>query len=178
MASTAATAAITPFILNLSRISQPQPRVAAMVVSEIMDRLSPNMAPPRTVLIARARFKPALSATATAMGPTAEMVPMEVPMAVAINAEIRNRPANINWVGTRLRPRFAVACTPPMAFATPEKAPASRNTMIMIIVPWLLMPLQKVSMRYSRLRSLPPMHTSSAPTRAAIRGTCLKESPP
>ena len=31
--------------LNLSRISQPWVRVAAMVVSDIIDKLSPNIAP-------------------------------------------------------------------------------------------------------------------------------------
>ena len=94
-----------------------------MVVSEIMDRLSPNMAPPTTAPMTTVRDRPPFSAIPTAMGITADTVPMEEPVAVPIKAEIRNTPAVRNWAGTRLTPRFTVASLPPMAAATPEKAP-------------------------------------------------------
>ena len=42
IATMAAGRAIQKFILNLSRISEPQPLAAEIVVSEIMDRLSPK----------------------------------------------------------------------------------------------------------------------------------------
>ena len=44
-ATTAAGRTMKKFILNLSFMPQPCVRTAAMVVSEIIDRLSPNMAP-------------------------------------------------------------------------------------------------------------------------------------
>ena len=108
------------------------------------------------------------------------MVPIEVPIAVATNAEMMKMPAKMNCWGTKVRPRLAVASTPPIADATPENAPASRKITTMIIVLASAAPLQKVSIRYSRLRSLPPMHrqTSRAAISAAVRGICLKESPP
>ena len=109
---------------NLSRISQRWLRVAAMVVSEIMDRLSPNMAPPTTAPITTVRDNPPFSAMPTAMGITAETVPMEEPVAVPIKAEITNRPAARNCTGTRERPRFTVDSRPPILAATLAKAPA------------------------------------------------------
>ncbi|CEY36387.1 Uncharacterised protein [Streptococcus pneumoniae] len=45
---------IKKFVLNLSFISVPCERTAAIVVSEINDKLSPNIAPPTTVAIASA----------------------------------------------------------------------------------------------------------------------------
>ena len=48
MAASAAGRAILKLARNLSRIAQPCPLQAAIVVSEIKDRLSPNMAPPTT----------------------------------------------------------------------------------------------------------------------------------
>ena len=78
----AAGRAILKLARNLSRISQPWVLQAAMVVSEMKDRLSPNMAPPITAPMHRGREKPATWATATAMGVMRVMVPTEVPMAV------------------------------------------------------------------------------------------------
>ena len=46
--SKAAGKAMAKFSRNLSFISQPCPLQAAIVVSEMNDRLSPNMAPPMT----------------------------------------------------------------------------------------------------------------------------------
>ena len=109
---------------NLSRISQRWLRVAAMVVSEIMDRLSPNMAPPTTAPMTTVRDRPPFSAMPTAMGMTAETVPMEEPVAVPIKAEMTNRPAARNCTGTRDRPRFTVDSRPPILAATCAKAPA------------------------------------------------------
>ena len=58
------------------------------------------------------------------MGMMAATVPMEVPVAVPMKAEMRKTPAVRNWGGMRLMPRFTVASRPPMAAATAEKAPA------------------------------------------------------
>ena len=56
------------FVRNLSFISQPCVLQAAMVVSEMNERLSPNIAPPMTEPMHRARWNPDAFATATAMG--------------------------------------------------------------------------------------------------------------
>ena len=69
---------------------------------------------------------PAESAMPNATGATAAMVPIEVPIAVAMNAEIRKIPGRIILVGIADRPRFTVASTPPEALATAAKAPANR----------------------------------------------------
>ena len=67
-----------------------------------------------------------MSATPTAMGTMALMVPIEVPVAVPIKAEMMNTPAVRNCTGIRESPRLTVASRPPMEAATLEKAPASR----------------------------------------------------
>ena len=114
------------FSRNLSFISQPWLRVAAMVVSEMMERLSPNMAPERMVPAISTGSMPVAWATPRATGATAPMVPIEVPMAVAMKAEMRKSPGSRNQPGIRERPRATVASTPPVALATVAKAPASR----------------------------------------------------
>ena len=97
-----------------------------MVVSEMTERLSPNIAPPITAAIISGSERPALSAVATAMGPTALMVPTEVPVATAMNEDMMNIPPVIYSAGITDNPRFTVASTPPMLFATVAKAPAKR----------------------------------------------------
>ena len=72
------------FILNLSFISQPRPRVAAMVVSDTMERLSPNMAPATQAARAMFTLSPACSTRPTAMGAMAVTEPTEVPMETAM----------------------------------------------------------------------------------------------
>ena len=99
-----------------------------MVVSEIIDRLSPNMAPPTTAPRASGTDSSVAPAKPTAMGAVAAMVPMEVPMAVAIKAEIRNRAGNTHSAGMMVSPSLTVASTLPMLSLTLANAPASRNT--------------------------------------------------
>ena len=69
------------FSLNLSVILQPCPLHAAIVVSEIKDRLSPNIAPPMTVAIQSGRSNPDARDTAIPIGVIKVMVPTEVPIA-------------------------------------------------------------------------------------------------
>ena len=87
--------------LNLSRMSQPCPLQAAMVVSEMKDRLSPNMAPPTTVPTHRATLYWDAWATSTAMGAIKVMVPTEVPMAVETKQATTNSTATANRGGIR-----------------------------------------------------------------------------
>ena len=84
------------------------------------------MAPERMVPAISTGSIPAACATPSATGATAPMVPMEVPMAVAIKAEMRNSPGNSAQPGMSDRPSATVASTPPVALATLAKAPASR----------------------------------------------------
>ena len=97
-----------------------------MVVSEIMDRLSPNIAPETTAAITSGRLSPALSTTPRAIGTRAPIVPIEVPVAVARNDAMMKRPAVSRDAGMIDTPRLTVASTPPIDFATAENAPASR----------------------------------------------------
>lgn len=59
-----------------------------MVVSDIIDKLSPNIIPPKTQPIISGNEVPDFSATAIAIGPTAAALPTDVPVAVAIKADI------------------------------------------------------------------------------------------
>ncbi len=125
-ANSAAGKAMRIFSLNLSRIWQPCERVAAMVVSEMIERLSPNMAPLSTTPAVKPRFKSAAWAIPNATGAIAAIVPIEVPIAVATKAEMTNSPGRMRLAGSSAKPRFTVASTPPVALATAAKAPASR----------------------------------------------------
>ena len=91
--ATAAGRAILKLARNLSLISQPWVLQAAMVVSEIKERLSPNIAPPMTEPTHRGREKPDTLETATAMGVIRVIVPTEVPMAVDTKQEATNSTA-------------------------------------------------------------------------------------
>ena len=122
---TAAGSAMRKFTRNLSRISTRWERVAAMVVSEIIERLSPNIPPPTTAAMTMVVERFPFSATPMAMGIRAEMVPMEVPVAVPKKAAITKRPAASRAGGTRARPRLTVASLAPMLPATLANAPAS-----------------------------------------------------
>ena len=73
--------AIKKFSLNLSFILQPCPLHAAMVVSDIKDKLSPNIEPPMTVATHKARSNPEAFEAATAIGVKSVMVPTDVPIA-------------------------------------------------------------------------------------------------
>ena len=84
---------------NLSFISQPWVEQAAMVVSEIKERLSPNMAPPTTEATHRGREKPESAATATAMGAMRVMVPTEVPIAMEMKQATTKRTATASLAG-------------------------------------------------------------------------------
>ena len=74
-------------------------RTAAMVVSEIMDRLSPNIAPHTTAAMQSTMSKPVAWLMETAKGARAETVPTDVPIDSDTKQEIRNSPATANWLG-------------------------------------------------------------------------------
>ena len=124
-----------------------------MVVSEIIERLSPNMAPDTQAAITSGRLSPALSTIPRAIGTRAPIVPIDVPVAVPRNAAIMNIPAVISDAGIMDTPKLTVASTPPMAFATAENAPASRNIISMFIMSSLAAPLAN-TLKFSLMPAL------------------------
>ena len=99
----AAGSAIQKFSRNLSFIAQPCPLQAAMVVSEMKERLSPNIAPPITDPTQSAAGKPDALATSAAMGVMRVMVPTEVPIARDTKQLTTNRTATAYRAGIRER---------------------------------------------------------------------------
>ena len=97
----AAGSAIKKFSLNLSVILQPCPLQAAMVVSEIKDRLSPNIAPLMTEAMQSGTEKPDAFATAMPMGTISVIVPTEVPMASDTRQLTMKSTATANCGGIR-----------------------------------------------------------------------------
>ena len=133
-ATSAAGAAMRPLARNLSFMRTPWVRVAAMVVSEIMERLSPNIDPPITAPMRRAGASPSGPAKPSAMGVTAAMVPQEVPMAREIRQETRNTPATISPAGMQARASTTAASTAPEPFAMVANAPARTKMRHMIMM--------------------------------------------
>ena len=117
--------------MNLSCIRQPWVRVAAIVVSEITERLSPNIAPQTTAARQMAPGKPVFVLMPIAIGVSAAMVPTEVPIESEMKQEIKNSPATATDGGKIVRLKLTVLSTPPAADTAPEKAPARRKMMHM-----------------------------------------------
>ena len=109
------------FALNLSFISHPCVLTAAIVVSEIIERLSPNIAPHTTAPMQILSANPVFSLIPTAIGASAAIVPMEVPIETEIKHPIRNRPATAKCAGINDNPKLTVLSTPPAAVTAPEK---------------------------------------------------------
>ena len=74
-------------------MEQPWLLVAATVVSEMKDRLSPKKAPPTMMAVMKGRPMPVSEAMPVAMGTRATMVPTEVPMAMEMKQAARKKPA-------------------------------------------------------------------------------------
>ena len=118
---------ILKFILNLSLISQPCVLTAAIVVSEIIERLSPNIAPDTTALRQSGITNPVALLTPTAIGASATIVPTDVPMDKEIKHPIKNSPTTANWLGIKESPRYTVLSAPPAAVTAPLNAPAVKK---------------------------------------------------
>ena len=91
--TSAAGAAIQRFTLNLSCMEQPWVLVAATVVSDMKERLSPKNAPPTMMPVMSGMLDPIPAAIPAAIGTSATIVPTEVPIAIETKQEARNRPA-------------------------------------------------------------------------------------
>ena len=97
----AAGSAIKKFSLNLSFIAHPCPLQAAIVVSDMNDRLSPNSAPPTTIATIQGIEQPVCVEMAEAMGVRATIVPTEVPIESEVKQAAKKIPAGRNSTGTR-----------------------------------------------------------------------------
>ena len=111
----AAGKAIIRLALNLSFNLTPWVRVAAIVVSDIKDKLSPNIAPPMTIPTASGVGIPILLAKPIPIGTMAVIVPIEVPIEKDIKQEIINSPGNKKAVGTKRNAQFTVASRAPIS---------------------------------------------------------------
>ena len=115
-------------------MAQPTARVAAMVVSDMNDRLSPTHQPPTIRAAIIGWLSPVWAAIPFAMGTRATIVPTLVPMASDTKHDVRKSPASRALAGTMLRVKFTVASMEPISLAEPANAPAIRkiHTMSMI----------------------------------------------
>ena len=133
------------FSRNFSRTVQPWVRAAAIAVSEISDRLSPKVAPPITAPITSARSRPEASATPSAIGVIAAMVPIELPTDSDRNPASRNTPGRISIGGSAPTPSATTASTAPILLVTIANAPASRKIRHISTMSGSAMPFSSVS---------------------------------
>ena len=156
--------------MNLSDIWHPCVRVATIVVSDMNDRLSPNMAPLTTTPSIRASGIPVLSAIPTATGAKATIVPTDVPTEMDMKQAARKIPAANRLPGRMDIARFTVASTAPIALAVCAKAPARMkiNTISMILL--LAAPRQNCSIR---LLNLPPLEIAIATIEEMTKATVI-----
>ena len=120
--------------LNLSFISHPWVFTAAIVVSEIIDKLSPNMAPHTTAPIHTAIGKCVFSLIPTAIGANAAIVPMDVPIETEMKHPITNNPTTAMLDGRIDSPKFTVLSTPPAAVTAPENPPAHKKIRHIVMI--------------------------------------------
>ena len=144
---------------NLSAILHPCVRVATMVVSEIKDKLSPNIAPPTTTAAIRDRGSPVWADRPAATGVRATIVPTEVPTETEITQAARKIPAASTLPGKMESVKLTVASTAPIALAVCANAPAKIKIITISIMLALAAPLQNSSMR---LCNVPPLLIQTA----------------
>ena len=111
----------------MSLILHPWVEVAATVVSEINDRLSPKNAPPTTVAVISGMLPPVVSPNAAAIGTNATIVPTLVPIERDIKQAARKSPAKSMLLGNILSVKLTVASIHPICFAELANAPANTN---------------------------------------------------
>ena len=105
-----------------------------MVVSEIIERLSPNMAPHTVAPAHMVTENPVCSATPRAIGASAVIVPIDVPMESEMKQPITNSPTTMRLGGITESPKLTVLSTPPAAVTIPENAPATRKIRTIVMI--------------------------------------------
>ena len=136
---------------NLSLMRQSWLRVAAIVVSEMKERLSPKKAPPITTATRKAVSTPMLPAISVAKGVRATTVPTDVPMETEMKQAEMKIPGIISCVGSVCSARATVASIAPMLLAREAKAPARMKIHIIYNTLALAAPREKISIRFDRL---------------------------
>ena len=109
-------------------------RVAAIVVSEINDRLSPKKAPPTTTATINATSNPVCCAIPAATGTSATIVPTDVPIASEIKQAAIKIPGSKRLSGRIRRVRLTVASMAPISLAEAANAPASTKIQIINMI--------------------------------------------
>ena len=117
----------------MSFIAQPCPLHAAIVVSDIKDRLSPNIAPPITDPTHSGRLNPDAAETATAIGVISVIVPTDVPMAVDTKQATTKSTATANLAGISDSIKYATLSALLLP-TTPTKVPATRKISSIVII--------------------------------------------
>ncbi len=164
--------AMAAFALNLSLIEHPWLFVAAMVVSEMNDRLSPKKAPPTTMAVMKAVSTPVSAAIPQATGTRATIVPTLVPMAIDIKHEARKIPANTSFPGRKRSAKLTVASMDPISLAVAANAPARTNIHIMSSTFLSPAPDEKIEILPSRFSPLVIASAYAEDTiKAAVIGT-------
>ncbi len=153
------------FTRNLSLCLHPCVEVAAMVVSEMNERLSPNSEPPTMTAVSKGTLAPVEWATPAAIGVSATMVPTLVPMDTDTKHAARNNPASSILPGRMESVRLTVASMLPITLAVLAKAPASTNIHSISIILPIEAPRLNIVMRSAigmpPLVGMPP-HTMTA----------------
>ena len=114
-------------------MAQPCPLQAAIVVSEMNDKLSPNIAPPTTAPTQRGTAKPVLFASASEIGVISVIVPTDVPMATETNALTTKRTKTENLAGIMESIKYATLSALLLP-TTPTKIPAAMKIRIIVIM--------------------------------------------
>ena len=128
-------------------MAQPCVRVAAMVVSEMKERLSPKKAPPTTMAVIMPVLTFVASASPTATGARATMVPTDVPTESEMKQEAMKTLARRRLSGRRCSVSRTVASMAPMSRADWAKAPASTKIQTIIRMFRLATPAENRSTR-------------------------------
>ena len=140
------------------------------MVSEIKERLSPNMAPLTTTALISAGEMPVCAARPAATGVSATIVPTEVPTETDMTHAAKNTPAANTLPGKMAKVKLTVASTAPMALAVWAKAPAKMKISTISMMLELAAPLQNSSMR---LCSEPPLLMATPTTEASTKATVM-----
>ena len=126
---------------------------AAIVVSDIKERLSPNIAPPMTEPMQSARSNPEASETAAAIGAINVIVPTEVPIAVDTKHATTNNTATENLAGISESMKYATLSALLLP-TTPTKLPATRKINNIVIIFLSASPCAMMDNLSSKLTSL------------------------
>ena len=149
-------------------MAQPCVRVAAIVVSEMKERLSPKNAPPTTMAVIMPVLTCVACASPVATGASATMVPTEVPTEREMKQDAMKTLASSRLSGRRRSVSCTVASIAPISLADWANAPASTKIQIIIRIFRLATPEEN---RSTRSAMLFPRVMSTAQTAAAVKAT-------